>query len=376
MTPLLQRHISSREHAVNIERPDSGEAARWIELWRGDALASRLRISLTAQCNFGCFFCHNEGQSTGSSVLQRNLGIDDYMRVVFAAADSGITDIKLTGGEPLLYRDGTRGIVELVDQLSKVRDSYPINISMTTNGSLLRRYARDLKSAGLDRVTLSIHSLSEAGFTAFIGKTVSSRYQSPEAALAILREVKFTQTKINTVVFGSESAGSLSELRDIDQLSRQYNVVDHRLYTIIDSERNGVSDEWVRYWNDGRLPMEVSRALSLNTQDSQIFCDSVEEYIGTRSPDLLPRSILRLKIGGASYSIEAMKPGRFVSQGLSDEGPYALRLAADGTLRSFLPPVERDPAPTENLTSSTGVLASAEVLRRCFDTARATLAKS
>ncbi len=106
-----------------------------------------LRVSVTDKCNFDCIFCHREGQ-VGSG----ELSTDEILTVAEVLYDVGVFHVKLTGGEPLLRRD----IVEIIEGLKNI--GYK-DVSLTTNGYLLAKYARQLKDAGLDRINVSLHSL-------------------------------------------------------------------------------------------------------------------------------------------------------------------------------------------------------------------------
>jgi len=121
-------------------------------------LVSGLRISLTQRCNFNCFFCHQEGESGPNGEVTP----DEIEAVVSVAAELGINKIKLTGGEPLLRDD----VVEIVRRISPYVDE----VSMTTNGYMLKEKACNLKEAGLKRVNISFHSTDPEKFCKIIGR--------------------------------------------------------------------------------------------------------------------------------------------------------------------------------------------------------------
>jgi len=107
-----------------------------------------LRISVTSDCNLQCLYC-----ATGKKPDNSLLGFDEITRIVNAASKIGISKIRITGGEPLL-RDN---LSELIKQITKIKG---INdISITTNGYRLPELAFELKSAGLQRVNISLDSL-------------------------------------------------------------------------------------------------------------------------------------------------------------------------------------------------------------------------
>ena len=117
-----------------------------------------LRISLTQRCNFNCFFCHQEGESGPNGEVTP----EEIETVVSVAAELGINKIKLTGGEPLLRDD----VVEIVRRISPYVDE----VSMTTNGYMLKEKACDLRDAGLKRVNISFHSTDPEKFCKIIGR--------------------------------------------------------------------------------------------------------------------------------------------------------------------------------------------------------------
>src|SRR5438552_14104665 len=150
-----------------------------------------LRISVTDRCNFRCVYCMpKEIFGNGFAFLRRDelLTYEEIARVARAFARNGAEKIRLTGGEPLLRRDLER-LVEMLRMIDGVRD-----LTLTTNGSLLTlAKARTLKSAGLDRVTVSLDSLDDAVFRAMndVDFPVARVLEAIEAAAAAgLRPVK------------------------------------------------------------------------------------------------------------------------------------------------------------------------------------------
>lgn len=117
-------------------------------------VATDLRVSLTDRCNLRCTYCMPEEglQWLGKPEL---LTDDEIVRLVrLAVTEFGVTDVRFTGGEPLL-RPGLTGIVERCAAL----EPRP-KLSLTTNGIGLERTAAALKAAGLDRVNVSLDTLS------------------------------------------------------------------------------------------------------------------------------------------------------------------------------------------------------------------------
>jgi len=124
-----------------------------------------LRISVTDRCNFRCSYCMPK------EVFDRNyaflpqsslLSFEEITRLAALFVAHGVTKIRLTGGEPLLRRDLER-LVAMLAALATA-DGTPLDLTLTTNGSLLERKAAALRAAGLGRVTVSLDALDDAIF--------------------------------------------------------------------------------------------------------------------------------------------------------------------------------------------------------------------
>lgn len=168
----------------------------------GDALGRPLRdlrISVTDRCNFRCSYCMPK------SIFDKDypylphsalLSFEEITRLARQFVAHGVQKIRLTGGEPLLRKN----LEILIEQLAALRttEGRPLDITLTTNGSLLERKARDLKAAGLRRVTVSLDGLDDAVFRAMndVDFPVADVLRGIEAA----REAGLGPVKINMVV--------------------------------------------------------------------------------------------------------------------------------------------------------------------------------
>jgi len=119
-----------------------------------------LRISVTDRCNFRCVYCMPREVFEQHQFLPHGaiLTFEEIARLARVFVGLGVEKIRLTGGEPLVRRDLHR-LVAMLAELA-------VEITLTTNGSLLARQAKALKAAGLDRVTVSLDSLDDATFKA------------------------------------------------------------------------------------------------------------------------------------------------------------------------------------------------------------------
>jgi len=152
-----------------------------------------LRISVTDRCNFRCVYCMPRevfGASYKFLPHDAILTFEEIARLARIFVGLGVQKIRLTGGEPLVRR----GVADLVRMLAELT----VEITLTTNGSLLAKHAAALKAAGLDRVTVSLDSLDDATFRAMNDAdfAVSRVLEGIEAAAA----AGLNPVKINMVV--------------------------------------------------------------------------------------------------------------------------------------------------------------------------------
>lgn len=149
-----------------------------------------LRVSVTDRCNLRCIYCMpREGIS--KVVSDDILSFEEIEHFVRLSVDWGIDKIRITGGEPLIRKD----VIRLIRSLSKIKGIK--DISMTTNGLLLSRYAEELKNAGLKRINISLDTLKEDRFIKI------TRFQGLDNVLEGIRKAKaagLSPIKINMVV--------------------------------------------------------------------------------------------------------------------------------------------------------------------------------
>lgn len=153
-----------------------------------------LRISVTDRCNFRCVYCMPRDKFGRDHAFLRHDDILRYEEIARLAAlftGLGVRKVRLTGGEPLMRKHLPR----LVEMLAAIPD---LEVTLTTNGSLLARHAADLKAAGLHRITVSLDSLDEAIFQRMndADYPVAEVLRGIEAAAA----AGFAPIKINMVV--------------------------------------------------------------------------------------------------------------------------------------------------------------------------------
>lgn len=149
-----------------------------------------LRISITDRCNLRCIYCM---PLEGIETLHHNdiLRYEEILKVAQAASQLGINKIRLTGGEPLV-RAGLSDLVRMLAGIDGIDD-----LSVTTNGMLLRGKAQELKEAGLDRVNVSLDSLKPERFEQI---TRIGNLAEVLSGIEAAREAGLNPVKINMVV--------------------------------------------------------------------------------------------------------------------------------------------------------------------------------
>ncbi|QNN58818.1 GTP 3',8-cyclase MoaA [Diaphorobacter ruginosibacter] len=170
-----------------------------------------LRLSVIDQCNFRCTYCmprETFGPDYPFLPADQRMSLDQMFTLAKAFAELGVGKIRLTGGEPLLRR----GIESLVERLAGLRtlDGRPMEIALTTNGTLLAEKARALRDAGLTRVTVSLDALDDALFRRMAGTQV------PVArvleGIAAASAAGLAPVKVNTVVERGANEGQIVPL--------------------------------------------------------------------------------------------------------------------------------------------------------------------
>lgn len=171
-----------------------------------------IRISVTDRCNYRCVYCMPL-EGVPFKDMSEILTYEEIALFAKAAFELGVRKIKLTGGEPLVRKH----IHKLIEMLRNIGYS---DLSMTTNGSLLKNYARLLKDSGLERVTVSLDTLDKQKF-----RTIT-RFGSIDDVMAgfdELDKVGFANTKINSVVMRAYNIDCIENLLNF-ALFRKYEI--------------------------------------------------------------------------------------------------------------------------------------------------------
>jgi cyclic pyranopterin phosphate synthase len=150
---------------------------------------NNLRISVTDRCNIRCFYCmpNEDVQFRPRAELLTN---DEFFRFVRALSRCGVNRLRITGGEPLVRDD----LCELIERLASIPGID--DIALTTNGILLERYAIPLRQAGLQRINISLDTLSEEVFQQISRRTGLQRVLD---GIAAAMRVGFEKIRLNAI---------------------------------------------------------------------------------------------------------------------------------------------------------------------------------
>ena len=161
-----------------------------------------LRVSVIDRCNLRCRYCM---PSAEYNWLPKSdiLSFEEIVKFVKVFVEAGGKKVRLTGGEPLLRRE----LPFLVDRLSSIEGLD--EVALTTNGTLLSQYAKDLFAAGLSRLNISLDTLSAKTF-----EKISGRNQLDTCLEGIFKaqEVGFKNTKLDTVVIRNINDQEINDL--------------------------------------------------------------------------------------------------------------------------------------------------------------------
>jgi len=188
MIPIVpSNRLPSQEDQQTLMRSDAMQDAF-------DRPLKTLRVSLTDRCNFRCNYCLPRSHYPGTKFFKKSesLTAGEMIRIIKILSRLGVNKVRLTGGEPLLFP-------ELIALIREIRTIPQIkDLAMTTNGSLLKTLAVELKNAGLMRLTVSLDTLDQKLFSTLRGTRTSLKkiLQGITAA----QHAGFSPIKINAVI--------------------------------------------------------------------------------------------------------------------------------------------------------------------------------
>ncbi len=165
-----------------------------------------LRLSVTDRCDFRCNYCMSEDMTFLPK--KEVLTLDEMVTICKVFINNGVKKIRISGGEPLVRKD----IMWLFEQLGKLKDKHKLDeITLTTNGSQLEKYAEELKKYGVNRINVSLDSLDNEDFSK-ITRT-NGKYEQVMSGLKKAKQIGL-KVKINTVAINNFNCKSFTDFVD------------------------------------------------------------------------------------------------------------------------------------------------------------------
>ncbi len=261
---------------------------------------SYLRISITDQCNLNCVYCRPYARCPKIG-HQEILRYEEILRIVRVGADLGISKIRITGGEPLV-RKGVYAFLKQITAIKGLKD-----VSLTTNGVLLKEHLQDIQAAGISRLNISLDSLHAEKICAITGHDVFHRiWQGIQEA----HRTGFSPIKLNMVPIRGIND---DEVSDFARLS-----LDHPFHI-----------RFIEYMPIGNTGIEGNRRL---------LAEEIKQRIESVGP-LLPVTPVNASDTARRYRFENAKGEIGLIQPISSHFCSTcnrLRLTADGQLRLCL----------------------------------------
>ncbi|HRS54356.1 MAG TPA: radical SAM protein [Bacteroidales bacterium] len=164
-----------------------------------------MRISVTDRCNLKCLYCIPVNKEIKYYSSNEILTFEEITSFTEVAIEKGINKVRITGGEPLVRND----IVKLVEMLAKLKGIK--DLSLTTNGTLLKHFAKHLKQAGLNRINISLDTLSRDKFKMI---TQGGELNDVIEGIMIAKQVQLLPIKINCVIEKSSQEKDAIQIKE------------------------------------------------------------------------------------------------------------------------------------------------------------------
>jgi len=257
-----------------------------------------LRISVTDLCNLRCKYCMPE-KGIDKIYHKEILTLEEMQNITEKFVEIGVDKVRITGGEPLV-RNNILKLVEGIGRIEQVRD-----LAMTTNGTLLKKYARDLKNAGLNRLNISLDTLNQEKYSRI---TKTGQLKDVIEGIEAAKKEGLTPIKLNIVLIKGFNE---DEIEDFINLTR-YEDIDVRFIEL--------------------MPIGALKYWSLNKYISnETVLERVPTLIETKASDISSPATY-YKLPNAKGRVGLINP---ISCKFC-ESCNRIRLTADGKIKSCL----------------------------------------
>jgi cyclic pyranopterin phosphate synthase len=248
-----------------------------------------LRISITNRCNLKCIYCHREGETRH---ITEEMSVDTIANIVKASKKFGVNKVKFSGGEPLMRND----FEKILKALPELKD-----ISATTNGTSLAQRAHDLARSGLNRINISLPSISPEKYRKVTGGDVSIVFDGIDAAVAS----GLIPVKLNMVLMKGLNTDEIPAMMDF---IKKY---------------------------DGKVILQLIELMNFQqTARYQVNIDEVEKFLEKRADSIEERSMhRRRKYHIDGIEVELVRP---IDNSHFCANCNRLRVTSDGKLKPCL----------------------------------------
>ncbi|MCZ7399058.1 MAG: GTP 3',8-cyclase MoaA [Candidatus Methanoperedens sp.] len=248
-----------------------------------------LRISLTNRCNLKCLYCHREGETRE---INNEMTCRTIENIVRASQAFGVDRVKFSGGEPLLRND----FEDIINSLPELRD-----VSATTNGTNLSQRAKSLAESGLDRINISLPSLSPEQYRKVTGGDIGKVLNGIAAAI----DWGMTPVKLNMVLLKGINDTEILKMMDF---TRKF---------------------------EGKVILQLIELMDFQgTAKYQVNINEIEKFLESRASKIEERVMHRRKkyhIGG--IEVELVRP---IDNSHFCANCNRLRVTSDGRLKPCL----------------------------------------
>ncbi len=193
-------------HLSDAAKRASGQKALVDSFGR---VISYLRLSITDRCNLRCRYCKPDG-SPASLAHEDILTYEELHRLTRIAVNLGVRKVRVTGGEPLVRR----GAMAFLSELTRIEGLE--DVSLTTNGVLLKRHLEQIYESGIHRINISMDTLNPEKYLRITG---TNAFNDVWEAIELAQKMNFRPIKINMVVINGFND---DEVIDMALLSRSY----------------------------------------------------------------------------------------------------------------------------------------------------------
>ncbi|MGB9856317.1 MAG: GTP 3',8-cyclase MoaA [Caldisericum exile] len=239
-----------------------------------DRIHDYVRISLIDKCNLNCIYCNPSNTLAKFETNKSILSYEELYRLIhILIRDLEVKKIRFTGGEPLIRKD----VIKFFEMISSLKKQYGFEIGITTNGTHLLEKLEALKKFGVDRLNISLDTLSRTKFIAITGKDF---FDETITAIQKAISLDFKSVKVNAVIIKNIND---DELIDFVEFFKSYSIT-LRFIEYMPFTGNQWDDSKFLSWREMKYRVEQKYSLTEIESDGKVskdfFVDHAKLKIG------------------------------------------------------------------------------------------------